>query len=63
MVNAGGGGRERGRKLGRAEKGGKGGGKKRGRVEEEFTSDKNIQRKLQVLLCPQNEDVVSSIFK
>ena len=58
----GGGVRERGRKLGRAEKGGKGGGKKRGRVEEGFTSDKNIQRKLQVLLCPQNDDFVSSIF-
>ena len=62
MVNVGGGGRERGRKLGRAEKGGKGRGKKRGRVEEGFTSDKNIQRKLQVLLCPQNDDFVSSIF-
>ena len=56
MENGGGAGRERGRKLGRSEKGGMGGGKKRGRAEEGFTTANNIRRQLQVLLCPPNEE-------
>ena len=63
IENDGRGGTEKGRKLGRAAKGGRGGRNGRGRAEEGFTTSNNIRRKLQVSVFLQNEDVVFSILR